>query len=311
MNVLNPGQRSDVLILYPQEGVYCILDEAAPAQALINRGTGGLASKDRKLLAFVIVRGGSPVSGPSDQAIKTALKGAEPDLPAAIRDALDNFDISTFAFKLRGPNSDLRGATVTGHPTALFDLMLPAGDSSEPAGQSIRGFVENTALAPDPQQYDHTKSYVAVLNTVDEWTLGVVPRNSTGTNIPAPHVFHIHVNPFQILDITHNGQSIFDPATHACLPAYRNRTNADGSVNRLYSPEFCNEYEVFRDTLLVKPNFTVRARTRYDDFIGEYVMHCHILDHEDQGMMQNVTIVSSLNQEPAAILAPLQRRHHH
>ncbi|PPD27432.1 MAG: hypothetical protein CTY21_13555, partial [Methylomonas sp.] len=26
-------------------------------------------------------------------------------------------------------------------------------------------------------------------------------------------------------------------------------------------------------------------------YIGEYVLHCHILDHEDQGMMQNVSIV--------------------
>ncbi|MDE4550515.1 multicopper oxidase domain-containing protein [Sinorhizobium meliloti] len=24
--------------------------------------------------------------------------------------------------------------------------------------------------------------------------------------------------------------------------------------------------------------------------MGEFVLHCHILDHEDQGMMQNVRI---------------------
>jgi L-ascorbate oxidase len=312
VNVLNPGQRSDVLVVYPSEGVYCILDEAAPAEALINRGSGGLGSKNRQLLALVVVKGGTPVPGPSDQTIKDALRNADPTLPQIIRDGFGNFDISAFAFKLQGANSDLRTAAVTGHPTALFDLLLPVGDSSAPAGQSIRGFVENTAVAPDPQQYDHDKSYVAVLNTVDEWTLGVVgPRNvDGGTNIPAPHVFHIHVNPFQILDITHNGQSIFDPITHGCLPAFRNRTNPDGSRNRLYSPELCDQYDVFRDTLLVKPNFTVRARMRYDDYIGEYVMHCHILDHEDQGMMQNVTIVSSLRQEPAATLVPLQSHHH-
>ena len=26
-------------------------------------------------------------------------------------------------------------------------------------------------------------------------------------------------------------------------------------------------------------------------YIGEYVMHCHILDHEDSGMMANILIV--------------------
>jgi L-ascorbate oxidase len=37
--------------------------------------------------------------------------------------------------------------------------------------------------------------------------------------------------------------------------------------------------------------YTVIVRTRYQRYIGEYVLHCHILDHEDQGMMQNVQIV--------------------
>jgi L-ascorbate oxidase len=34
----------------------------------------------------------------------------------------------------------------------------------------------------------------------------------------------------------------------------------------------------------------VITRTRYQRYIGEFVLHCHILDHEDQGMMQNVRI---------------------
>ena len=36
--------------------------------------------------------------------------------------------------------------------------------------------------------------------------------------------------------------------------------------------------------------YTIKVRTRYQRYIGEYVLHCHILDHEDQGMMQNVEI---------------------
>ena len=32
------------------------------------------------------------------------------------------------------------------------------------------------------------------------------------------------------------------------------------------------------------------ARTRYRRDIGDFVLHCHILEHEDQGMMQNVRI---------------------
>jgi len=31
--------------------------------------------------------------------------------------------------------------------------------------------------------------------------------------------------------------------------------------------------------------------SRYEDFDGVFVLHCHILDHEDGGMMQAVEIV--------------------
>jgi FtsP/CotA-like multicopper oxidase with cupredoxin domain len=35
----------------------------------------------------------------------------------------------------------------------------------------------------------------------------------------------------------------------------------------------------------------VRIRTRYLDFPGTFVLHCHILDHEDRGMMQEVVVL--------------------
>ncbi|MBZ5617660.1 MAG: multicopper oxidase domain-containing protein [Acidobacteriia bacterium] len=69
---------------------------------------------------------------------------------------------------------------------------------------------------------------------------------------PAPHVFHIHINPFQTLRSGPNGQ-----------------------------PEM-----VWKDTLLIPPAADVMLYTRYLDFTGTFVMHCHILDHEDLGMME-------------------------
>ena len=36
--------------------------------------------------------------------------------------------------------------------------------------------------------------------------------------------------------------------------------------------------------------YTVIVRTRYERYIGDFVLHCHILDHEDQDMMENVRI---------------------
>jgi len=31
--------------------------------------------------------------------------------------------------------------------------------------------------------------------------------------------------------------------------------------------------------------------SRYEVFTGNFVLHCHILDHEDKGMMEEVAII--------------------
>jgi len=36
--------------------------------------------------------------------------------------------------------------------------------------------------------------------------------------------------------------------------------------------------------------YAVVVRTRYERYIGDYVLHCRILDHEDQGMMQIIRV---------------------
>jgi FtsP/CotA-like multicopper oxidase with cupredoxin domain len=35
-----------------------------------------------------------------------------------------------------------------------------------------------------------------------------------------------------------------------------------------------------------------KMRSRFVDFTGSYVLHCHILIHEDRGMMQLVGVVT-------------------
>jgi FtsP/CotA-like multicopper oxidase with cupredoxin domain len=73
----------------------------------------------------------------------------------------------------------------------------------------------------------------------------------------ANHPFHIHVNAFEVIE-----------------------KGADGRERRYW-----------KDTILVKPNRPLlRIRSRYRDFDGKFVLHCHILDHEDRGMMQMVEI---------------------
>ena len=68
-----------------------------------------------------------------------------------------------------------------------------------------------------------------------------------------PHSFHVHAVQFRILDI--NGQR-----TPAAL---------DG----------------WKDTVLLWPGDQVRIIARYKSYRGLYMYHCHLLEHEDNGMM--------------------------
>jgi suppressor of ftsI len=71
------------------------------------------------------------------------------------------------------------------------------------------------------------------------------------------HPFHVHVNPFQITKI--NG---------AAVP-----------------------FEGYQDTAILPRFGSLTVRTRFTDFTGgPILMHCHILDHEDMGMMTRFEI---------------------
>jgi len=72
-----------------------------------------------------------------------------------------------------------------------------------------------------------------------------------------PHPLHIHVNPFQIVAV--NGDR--------------------GAAEPFY-----------RDSALVPPFGSLTIRHRFLDFTGTFVMHCHILFHEDHGMMELIEV---------------------
>jgi FtsP/CotA-like multicopper oxidase with cupredoxin domain len=44
------------------------------------------------------------------------------------------------------------------------------------------------------------------------------------------------------------------------------------------------------DTVLILPGETVRTQVTFSRFPGLYLYHCHILEHEDMGMMRNFRI---------------------
>ena len=48
--------------------------------------------------------------------------------------------------------------------------------------------------------------------------------------------------------------------------------------------------EGWKDTVLLMPGERVKLLIRFNDFKGEYVYHCHNLEHADRGMMRNLRV---------------------
>ena len=46
----------------------------------------------------------------------------------------------------------------------------------------------------------------------------------------------------------------------------------------------------WKDTVLVMPGERVRILLRFQDYAGLFLYHCHMLEHEDSGLMRNYLI---------------------
>lgn len=46
----------------------------------------------------------------------------------------------------------------------------------------------------------------------------------------------------------------------------------------------------WKDTVLVMPGDRVKLLMRFADYPGLYLYHCHMLEHEDLGLMRNYRI---------------------
>jgi FtsP/CotA-like multicopper oxidase with cupredoxin domain len=286
-NFMQPGYRSDVLVVFPEDGDYCLLDQAAPAAERVHAGPkkgqilgGGQGPSVAQLLAYVHVRGGRAVTGDLQAYLEQALYNSNPNLPPAVRTGLMSGDLTAWA-----PFTELAPAPAVNVQNAVFAI-------------SNTGQFQINGKSYDPG----VVNIVRQVNTTDEWLLSI--DNNANAE---PHIFHIHVNPFEVIDVTTAGPygnqvSIFD-SNGNCTDKVLN--DPQGLAN-----QYCGMYHVFRDTIFVENNYTVHVRTHYDRYIGEFVIHCHILDHEDAGMMLNIQIVPDLN-APGGGLGMPQMNHAH
>jgi len=181
----------------------------------------------------------------------------------------------------------------------------------------------NTTI--DGQRFNPNQvNQAMLLNTTEEWTVMNQANDKS-------HPFHIHINPFQVVELfepnspeatdSRKGNTCYvnpnDPATFKpcssqqpqapfvwwdtfAIPTGRQIDITTQCTNPMKvdtcSPKQVQPYTqcsnatgswICTETI---PGW-FKMRTRFADFTGDYVLHCHILIHEDRGMMQLIEVV--------------------
>ncbi|MFL5255430.1 MAG: multicopper oxidase domain-containing protein [Rhodopila sp.] len=180
----------------------------------------------------------------------------------------------------------------------------------------------------DGREFDGDIGQVVLLNTVEEWKIvnntvngglseqGTVPTDPPGV---VDHPFHIHINPFQVVEFFDPNEVLPPDDGLPARPKYVFSGTA-GPGQCLLDPDKpdtwkpCDRspranliwWDVFPipsaravflpvssgtpSRVVVVPGY-FKMRSRFVDYPGQYVMHCHILAHEDRGMMSVVEVV--------------------
>ncbi len=178
-------------------------------------------------------------------------------------------------------------------PKFLLDLPKPGPNDITNPGSPVKFQQINMDDPPNNlphfminnKQFEETGPIVdqcMPLDGLQDWVL----ENYTNS---AAHPFHIHVNPFQVIEID--------------TPTVPDPSQPPGPNNPVtYSKYAPKDNFVWQDVIAI-PLAQISAdgtqtwpgkitiRQTYPDFTGTFVLHCHILPHEDRGMMQLVRIV--------------------
>jgi FtsP/CotA-like multicopper oxidase with cupredoxin domain len=104
----------------------------------------------------------------------------------------------------------------------------------------------------DPSYVDHQ----VTIDTTEIWRLS----NPTSVG----HMMHIHANDWYMLERKYKGV-VSEPRPYE---------------------------ECLKETFFLRPKESVVVAGRFSDHLGKFVVHCHMLDHEDHGLMSQFEVVA-------------------
>jgi FtsP/CotA-like multicopper oxidase with cupredoxin domain len=139
--------------------------------------------------------------------------------------------------------------------------MNTAANPAVASGTNMGGGMMNTTPAPGATMMNAAPAAGAVMP-------GGMMNGGTGTMgggmMGMLHAMHVHGLQFQIIERQIAPASLADW-----------QTIGDGLLD-----------EGWKDTFIIMPGEQVKFLVRFSDFTGLYMYHCHLIEHEDKGMMR-------------------------
>ncbi|AXC12864.1 Multicopper oxidase [Acidisarcina polymorpha] len=179
--------------------------------------------------------------------------GAEPASAAATKSSAQTSPLKITPRKVKRFAALAQATPVAQRNLYFSEVLQNPTDPNSPT----TFFITEQGQAPAAFTMDQAPNIVVHAGTVEDW---VIENHAT-----EDHIFHIHQIHFQVLEA--NGVAINDPAVRDTVDLpYWTGTGPYPSVKLRMD---------FRDT----------------NIIGTFVYHCHILQHEDSGMMAEIQVL--------------------
>ncbi|MDP9192995.1 MAG: multicopper oxidase domain-containing protein [Acidobacteriota bacterium] len=286
--MLVSGNRADILIKAPtQKGLYPVIVKNVinPAQVT--------SAPDITLFTVEVADATSPNPPP----LQTKLLPTDPK----------EFPL-TFPPYLQ----DIKSSEVIGTKKMVFATTGAQANAPTPPAKSSLHTI-------DGKQFNGEVGAVVLLNTVEEWQI----FNAT-TNIE--HPFHIHINPFQVTEVmdptvklqgtttpkyvtdkkaitVRDRQCYLDPNQPQDPPVMipdASKPDETRPCDVFKTPQPRIWWDVFPIPVglaatdkdgksVIIPGY-FKMRSRFVDYPGYFAVHCHILAHEDRGMMTVIEV---------------------
>jgi FtsP/CotA-like multicopper oxidase with cupredoxin domain len=208
-----------------------------------------------------------------------AVLGSLSVLPSAVSyaDGFFVFPTQVLARATPAQGGGVTTAFIEGQSLGAYTAFVDLANTTPDVKRQILisgGFLNNMASTEDSKAFVYAFDGGAFpnvpliqprLNSVEEWRF--VNHNND------EHPIHVHVNDFQVIEY-------FDPTTGL-------RTGPDKfAIDNANAPA----PTMHSDESVIQPGI-LTIRTRFDEYTGLYVMHCHRLNHEDNGLMALVNVI--------------------